>query len=204
LLFQTNKINIKEDKKCQGFESPRFHISYLQNHPELNKKVSYDIISRLNPTGDCIIELNSSLLNAPQSERETLITLFLESIQRLKLTYRHNQATIPYVPPLWEQLLSVNRKKTTLYHQIWTYIPADIWLLEENKGLLPDKGCRYYLQLLDDGLQILDKLATGQVDSDTLSRECKLMIFDDSHFGQMGLYSELLSLKDIKTGLSCD
>lgn len=198
-MISKNNLNVKvkESKEEWGLNSPRFLITYKsKGTEEENSKNSYGMISTLKGTSDIIMELNSSLLITNESKRESTSVNFIKAIKTLNLIYRYRKGAPIGKKSLFSQLLGGASKEA---HEVRVYIPNEIWSQEGFNSILPTGGLRYYI-LKDpvDGNNILEDLHNGQMLDDEKIDFFKLIIFDCSAFGQMGIVTNSMSIEEIK------
>lgn len=197
--MKDKKIKFKVNKSDGGLNSPQFSISWKQPASEDDTKLSsYEILSALKGDNDILIEVNSSLFNAPVSERETCAMNFLESVRDLGLDYRYRKGTSQASQSFISQLFGFN--KNVQSHEILAYIPDKIWRTEGFYRVLPTYGARYYITREPvESSKILDDMSR-MLDSEKLDY-FKLTVFDSSIFSYMGLSSKTMTADDIKQAL---
>lgn len=193
--FDNKSIKVKENKSDGSLSSPRFSIS-LKHLTSLNENrlTSYEILSALKGDNDVLIEANSSLFNMPLPERKSYAISFLNSVRELGLDYRYRKGVSQVSQSILAQLL---RNKNTGSHEILAYVPNKVWEMEGFYRILPLYGTRYYItkEPVESG-KILDDMSR-MLDSEKLEY-FRLIVFDSSSLGYMGINSSSMTLSDIK------
>lgn len=189
-------IRVKENKSSWGLNMPRYMVSYKNNSiEEENCKNSYEIISSLKGNNDLFIEFNSSLLVNGEAKRELCTSNFIKAVKAMSLNFRYRKGAPTYKKSFFAQLLGGGNKEA---HEMLVYIPDDIWKQEGFNSILPS-GMRYYIiNGPTDGNKLLEDIFNGQLMDDEKIDLFKLIIFDCSSFGQMGIVSNSMSIDEVK------
>lgn len=190
---------IKENKTGNGVDTPRFFIEYGGKVAE-NQVISHQIVSLLKQNADLVVKLDSSLLNLPQNKRDSMILDLIEELKSMGLEYRHRKYLGAASPNLWNQLLL---RKEEYRHEVIIYLPDQVWrqLSSSHSALKCALGYGTYYYVCKDssqGPQIVDAYFNGQISPENQRDYFSLGIFDWTHFGQMGLFTILLDLADLK------
>lgn len=194
------KISIKEIKNPYLLENPRFNVSYSPGINSSQPKRSYQIISALKGDAGLVLEINSSLFNLSSNQRGDPALSFLEEVRNLSWNYRYRKIAAAPTSNSLEQLFSFMRKPDNTAHQIFVEIPDEIWRDEKFiVPLIPVHGARYYLG--GPEVDVLDTLFNGQYTDDQLLSSFKLICYDCSGFGQMGIYTREVTLSELQKTL---
>jgi len=199
---------IKENKsgraRASDPERPRFMIdynrkrAYAQSSTPQNSEISRQIISLLKQNADLVIKFDSSLPDLPEKQREGIVLNFIEGLKLSGLEYRYRRYPGPGSANLWSQLFSF--RKDELRHEISVYVPDQAW--RQNDPFLSPLayGVFYYVcNHPGQSAALLDGLVDGQITGKVRFDLFKLIIFDWTKFGQMGLFTDALTLKDLRT-----
>jgi len=198
-MISKSNLNIKlrENKSAGGLNDPRYMITYQsKSSGGENSKNSFEIISALKGSNDILLEFNSSLLMVTEGNRETCSTNFIKAIKAMNLIYKYRKSAPLGKKSIISQLFSGGNKEA---HELLVYIPNEVWEQEGFSSILPTGGLRYYITNgPSDGNKVLEDIFTGQLMEDEKIDFFKLIIFDSSSFGQMGIVSNHLGFDEIK------
>ena len=196
------KISVKEFKGSHSLETPKYNISYSPGMNCCQPKRSYQVISALKGDAGLVVEVNSSLFNLSNNQRGDAALTFLEEIRALNWNYRYRKITAPPTMNSLETLFSFMKKPDNTAHQIFVEVPAAVWRDEEMiVKLLPIHGLRYYLGAAA-GIEPLEALFNGQYTEEQFLTLFKLICYDCAGFGQMGIYTEDLTLAELRKMLN--
>ncbi|MBZ4666217.1 hypothetical protein [Mahella sp.] len=203
-LTEQSKISIKENKQGTSLEAPRFALSYGQAADvdiENRRLISFKILSALKgESNDVILEIDSSLLNAPRQHRADIALDFVRAVRSAGIDFRYdkNAERVSF----FSQLFRIGDTGYSFHHRVLAYIPQSIWTSEGFINILPAEGVRYYItQPTVQSSKLLDDMHHGYILDDEKLDIFDLIVFDCCVFGQMGIYTKRLSLDDIKERL---
>jgi len=189
-------IKFKANKVSNDTDLPQYSISYMTNNAKIdNKKISFELISALKEDSDIVLEINSSLFSFSQLSRENIALQFLEDIRHIGFDYLYRK--VPSASRSFLSHLFGLGKKDDQAHEILVYIPDESWNKETLYNIIPTNGVKYYITKDNtQGRKVMDDLY--QITDDEKLNAFKLVIFDVSSFGQMGIKSRSLTADDIK------
>lgn len=201
MFFEEFKLKIKENKVKGDAHAPRFIVNYTESKSNSvgSRNISYEILTRLNENNDIFIEVNSSLINIPESQRENEVIEFIKSIKDMNLKYRYRKLPSSKSGNVFSKL--VNRASNS-DHEVLVHIPKDVWVQDYLKTKLLKNGCRYYLLKKDvDPSNILDDMFNGQLLDEDKNKLFKYIIFDCSNLCQMGIIENGVTLEELQKAL---
>jgi hypothetical protein len=195
-----NKIKISEAKATKGMESIKFTLSYgIQSSEEKQRNNSHKIISAIKGSKNLLIDIDSSLIGLPEKERENCVIDFIKYIRSLALEYRYRKSPNAGGQSFMGKLFSMGAKSGDA-HKVFTLVPEDAWNNEDFIAALPFYGVRYYLFKEDaDTGKVLDDLYNGQLLDFEVFDYFSAIMFDSCSFGQMGIYTESLTMNELKS-----
>lgn len=191
-------FQIKENKTQGELNAPQYSV-LLQSagSEEQKRRTSYKALTALIGGADVVMVLDSSLLNVPQAEREAYALKFLEDIRAFGLEYRYGKIASSAGPSLFSIIFG---SKSGHAHEILAYVPQSVWKTDEFEKVLPIYGAWYYVtENNTDANAVMDDLKR-MTDPEKLDY-FKLVVFDSSTYGSMGVNSSTLSLAEIKAML---
>jgi hypothetical protein len=192
---------VKENKAGNTSDSPRFYIDYRQGHPPAeNPDISRQIITRLKGNLGLVAKVDSSLLNLPLKQRDQLVLDLVEGLKLAGLAYRYRQFSGPISSNSWIQLFSP--RKQELHHEVLIAFPGESWQQSPQFGALGHGTFYYPCVKPGQEMELLEALRDGQLLNENSNPPVKLKIFDWTVFGQMGLFTETLTLQDLQTLLA--
>lgn len=196
--MDNNKIKIKEVNTSGQRDVPRYAISFIPSHNRWEDRVlGHEILSALIGERDAIVEVKSSFLNVPSNEREDLVIELVKTVKGLEANYRYRK-TAEQNRSMLSSLFSF-RGKPGEAHELLIYMPNGLWKDGRFNSRLPNAGVKYYiLREKADGAKILDALYNGQLLEDEKEGLFELALFDGSSFGQIGIFTNKLSLEEVK------
>lgn len=199
MALDIKKFKLKENKSGGDLSAPKYMVSFNQLGKEVeNKENSYQIISALKQDNDVFIEINSSMLNLTKNMREDCALTFLKAVRAAGLDYRYRKVDAAGGKSLLSQLFSFGGKQSQA-HDVLVYVPDEVWKSGDFQKYLPTSGVKY-LVCKDkmDGIKVLDDMYNGQILDDEILDMFKFMIFDCNNFGQMGIYTNSVSMQEMK------
>ncbi|AEE97878.1 hypothetical protein [Mahella australiensis] len=198
---EQSKIIIKENKQGISLETPRFSLSYGQAaDADIGNRrlISFNILSALKGGDhDVILEVDSSLLNAPRQHRADIALDFVRAVRSAGIDFRYDKNAEK--TSFFSQLFRIGDTGSSFRHRVLTYVPKGIWNSETFVNILPTQGIRYYIVPPNaQSSKLLDDMRQGYILDDEKLDIFDLIVFDCCIFGQMGIYTKHLSLDDIK------
>ncbi len=187
---------LTENKSGGGWEGPRFHIEYDRlSGMQAKKELSFKLISLLKQNSDLIIRIDSQLLSLPPNERGDAVLNLIGEFKSQGLEFRYRQFPGNNSSGFWYQLLRLDRNETM---ESMVYVPGQAW-----QGSLHSRmtyGTFYYVcHSGDKGLEVLDDLFNGKIQRFELGKFFRLLIFDSVISGHMGIFTDVMELKDIES-----
>ena len=191
---------IKENKTGNGVDTPRFFIDYGRK-PDENQLVSYQIISRLKRDADMIVKLDSSLLNLPVKQRDSIILDLIEELKSLGLKYHYRKYLGPASPNLWNQLFPL-RKNEEYRHELVIDWPDTVWRQQSPprtafRNALSYGTFYYICKDFGQGSWLAEEFFNGRISSENRSDYFTLSVFDWTAYGQMGLFTGKLGITEL-------
>lgn len=195
------KIVIKENKQGAHSETPHFAISYekaADTDIDRCRLISFKILSALKgEDNDVIIEVDSSLLNAPRQHRSDIALDFVRAVRGAGIDFRYDKNAEK--ASFFSQLFRIGDTSPSFRRRVLAYIPQNIWSSEGFVNILPTEGVRYYIVPTNaQTTKLLDDMRQGYILDDEKLDMFDLIVFDCCVFGHMGVYTKRLSLDDIK------
>jgi len=189
-------IKFKVNKVSNNMDLPQYSVSYMSKNSKIDdRKTSFELISALKEASDVVVEVNAALFTLTQSSGDEIAIRFLEDIRRMGFDYLYRKVPAPSRSFL-SQLFGLG-KKNEQTHEILVYIPDESWKKETLYSIIPAYGVKYYITKDNtQGRKAMDDL--NQLTDDEKLDAFKLIIFDVSCYGQMGISSRSLSADDIK------
>ena len=196
MLSGNKRIKLRENKTDGSLGFARYSITVgVPASEEQCRQTSFDILSALKQDSDAIMEINSSLFNMNKNERDEIALLLLEDLKDLGLHYRYRKVSSVASPSFFSMLLG---KKESQAHEFLVYIPDTVWQSENFKSLMPAYGARYYfLKESTDSGKVFDDMYR-MLDSEKLNY-FRLIVFDSGMLGSMGINTNSMDVKDIKS-----
>lgn len=194
MVLENKNIKLKQVNTDASLESAQISLTYKQQGSEEKaRESSYEILSALKSDNDVIIELNSTLFNLPDKEKDSYFRKFVETIRSLDLEYRYRKVSVN-TQSIFSFLFG---QKTVQAHEILVYVPHEVWLTETFRSILPIYGARYYVtKEAAEADEILEEMYR-MMDFDKLDF-FKLIIFDAGTLSSMGINSSSLTIEDLK------
>jgi hypothetical protein len=189
------KLALTGNKPDSGL--PQYTLSYKTGTGRPDTDISYEILSKLKKDKDVVIEINTSLFLSTALKTDIRPEAVLAEIRSLDLayTYRKVKGTVN------QGFLSMFfGKRPEDFHEIYVYIPNNLWCSNIYKKLVPANGARFYiLKKSEEGSLVLDKMAclTDLEKADHF----EYIIFDLAELNRMGIISNMHSFEDIKKSL---
>jgi len=195
IRIMEKKWKLSELKTDNSLDSPRFVLSLGQaKSRDLQVSENYDALTKLIGTSDVVINLDTSLLSLPHSQRESHVFKFLEVIRALNLEYKYQKYESRSKRSILSFIFGNTNKKE---HEILAYIPNEIWAKGEFKNEFPIYGARYYvLKENPDGPKLLEDMQK-MLDAEKLEY-FKMVIFDSVVMNSMGIFTKHLTLTHLK------
>ncbi|NLM27737.1 MAG: hypothetical protein GX211_06110 [Clostridiaceae bacterium] len=192
MLFEKYKIKLKENSSSVDHNLPRFSLSYRAKKSD-PRHVSYNILTALSENSDIIIELNTDFFDSNPNVNGQYFQQFADEVLSLGLTYSRKEfPSARCYSILGFRIESKNKKNA---QKIAVYVPRDIWTNESFRNHLPICGARYYITNRPmDAEDIVNKIWT--MDGKEIKNTFKLIIFDYTFYGQMGIETNLYNIDD--------
>lgn len=193
--FSKNTIKIKENKSRESLDTARFHLSYkLIEKLEQLRPFCYNLLSSLKGSSDVVMEINTNLVAVSQTSDKDLIQYYTELAKKLGLDYKYRKIPFAGNNSIFSKLF--NMKKQDAYELV-IHIPAAIWDTEGFSDYINTCGTRYYFT---DNEKSTDKLLDEMDKMTDIDKHnfFKMIVFDMSSVGNMGINSRKLELCDIK------
>ncbi|MGE5613550.1 MAG: hypothetical protein ACM3XR_04015 [Bacillota bacterium] len=189
------KMKLTELKNSNSLNSPRFVLSLGQaKSRELQISDNYDALTKLIGTSDVVINVDSSLLSLPYFQRESNIMKFIDTIRALNLEYKYQKFDSQSKWSIFSALFGNTNKKE---HEIYAYIPNEIWSKDEFKNEYPIYGARYFiLKENSDGSKVLEDMQR-MLDEEKLEY-FRMIVFNAVVLNSMGICSKHLTLSELK------
>lgn len=188
------KIKVQEMKSLPSMDSPNFVLT-LEHAGSRDSSISnhYEAITKLVGSDDLVIGLDTSLMNLPNSKRESYFILFLEAVRGLDLEYRCFESD-----PALEQsfFASLLKRKNAKRQEMLAFIPNEVWKQDEFRQSLPLYGARYYVTKDRSDTQVLEKMLR-MIDAEKLDY-FKMIIFGSTFIDSIGICSKDLTLVELK------
>lgn len=190
------KMKLIERKTDNSLDSPRFVLTLGQAKSlELQISNNYDAVTMLIETNDVVFNLDSSLLSLPYPKRESHVMEFLEKIRQLNLEYKYQKYESQSKPSILSLMFGGNSNKKE--HELFAYIPNEVWVNSEFKKEFPVYGARYFvLKENSDSSKLLEDMQK-MLDTEKLEY-FRMIIFDSVIMNSMGIFTKHLDLPDLK------
>lgn len=187
------RIKIKKNRDTVNVDYPQYSLIYKKDTRNPNR-ASYDILSAFIGNGDIVMEYNSDLHIELGGKKMQYAAELLNQIHTYQLEFVHKNNPSQHRVTLFGVPLE-NRKKAEA-DEVVAYVPNHIWKEETFVDVLPACGARYYITrgALDAG-SILDTLQ--KMSEEEKTETFKLIVFDLTSFGQMGISTKYLGLDDL-------
>jgi hypothetical protein len=190
-----DKYRIKIRKNPDGDREglPKYSLTY-RNNPAGAGRISHEILSAFIGRNDVIIEINSDM-SGPKTDRVDPVEAFLDKTDRFGLVYvKKNVLSEKDTSIFGIPVMSRKRRKAS---EALIYIPNSVWCQPGMGNCLPIYGAKYYItDGCADARTKLDELSA--TDEEDRMGAFGLTVFDLAAYGQMGIYSNHLSMDDIK------
>jgi len=192
MLIEKYKIKIKENINAGDHNLPRFSLSYRAKNND-PRHVSYDILTALSENSDIIIELNTDFFETNTNVSGQFFRQLENAVQSLGLTFNRKEfPSAQYYSILGFKIESKNKKQA---QKIAVYVPGIIWTKESFRNYLPLCGARYYITGHPmDAEDIVNKI--WEMDGQEIKNTFKLIVFDYTFYGQMGIETNLYCKED--------
>jgi hypothetical protein len=201
--LKKGKVTIRENKSVKSPDDARFFLTYEPGSSENEKRQSsYQIISSLKQKKDLLVEINSSLLTvSPNGERENFMIEVLRAVKDAGLNNRYRKlAGTGSSGSSIKDLFSFGKKPAV--HELFILVPDRTWQDEVFQALLPLYGVRYYVcSGNEEPAKLMDELFNGQILEEDKFNYFNPIIFDCSDFGHSGIFTDRLSLAEVKNFL---
>lgn len=182
------KISQNNEKKSDLF---RFSVAYSGKRMK-NQEAGYEIISALKKDSDIIIELNSTLINLGETDKQTVLLRLLKELEQLGVEYKNKKTSVSARRAILS--IPLESKKIEGF-ELYALIPNEVWCQPEFKTALPEVGARYYL--LENGNEG-NLNAFVDLSEEEKYRLCKMVVFDNSLLGNMGINTSGLAKSDLE------
>ncbi len=194
--INSKNIKIKDNKNENSMDSARFTLNYNQpGNPQEAQLFAYKLLSLLKGGSDVVMELNSDLFVANDKPQGDIIQFYVDYAKRLGLNYRYRKLPSASNKSIFSRLLSPSKKQEA--HELVIHVPAGIWEGEGFYEYINIYGARYYFTRSPEAQGDLPDEMSKMTDSDKFDF-FKMVVFDLSIMGNMGINSRVLELNDIK------
>jgi hypothetical protein len=183
-------------------KQPQYQLAYATiGSPAASQARSREILGRFISGRDIIIEMNSSLLSAPEKDRDAIAQAFRKAVEveGLAVTERHypSEAKVSF----FAKILGMGGDSEAC--DMRALVPNAVWRAGRLAQALTPSGLRYYvLPEGTDGASLVERLNLGTISSQDVLAAMEIVIFDVPHFGQMGVISTRLDQAALQERLS--
>jgi len=193
MLFKKYKLKLRENSNISDQNIPRFSLSYQVKKVDPGN-ASYDILTALSDNSDIIIELDTDYLDDKLNINRRCFQRFTNTVSSLGLTHSLKEFASTHSYSMFGFQMESRKKKQT--HKFAVYVPRNVWENELFKDNLPICGARYYVTKSPMNAEdIVNKIWT--MDEKEIKKIFKLIIFDFTFYGQMGIVTDLFNKEDI-------
>lgn len=190
-----NKLKLTRTGNKENTGMPQYSLSYKQEKGQSITDISYEILTRLKNDNDAVIEINSSLTMKTGGNTDFQPEKLLAEIRDLDLVYSYRKVKETKNQGFINSLFM--GKKPGDSHEIYVYIPGNIWSIDLFKRISPSFGVRYYImRKSDEGSNILDEMI--RMTDNEKADHFEYIIFDLTELKRMGIISNRHSFEDIE------
>ena len=194
--ISSKTIKLKDNKTENCLDSARFTLNYSQSKdPQAGRLFTYRLLSLLKGSSDVIMEINSDLLVSNEKSKSDIIQFYVEYAKKLGLNYRYRKLPSSGSKSFFGKLL--NQQKQQEAHELVIHIPAGIWEMEGFCDYINTCGTRYYFTGSEKFSGDLPDEMSKMTDNDKFNF-FKMVVFDVSIMGNMGINSKTMELIDLK------
>lgn len=192
-------LKLKKNKNYIDQNSPQYSLSYRVKKED-PRHASHAILSALIGCNDVIIELNTDLIDNKFEKNVQSFDRFVNYIRSSKLEYSNRNIPSKKIYSIFGFNIESNKKKEL--QEFLVYVPNKVWSDTSFKDFLPVCGARYYITESPMASEsIVSKLP--EMDEKEKKETFKLIVFDYTLIGQMGLVSDKLCREDFQKLLGC-